>query len=253
LIVEAKAAVLRDYKTPLFPDTVGPTRGAWWELDLLARVRGWDGSRETVPAPLILGEVKPEALEDVYAVGTYVPRWSGAQPLFSRYILDLKKSGKTISLAAVLLRQGLVEETDWIEDIDVIVPMPTSLRSFDERGFELTEQLASELGRLLCVPVVDALERDPEAPETRKQGGYRARREAVESSLRVKKAHASLLRIAVAVLVVDDVVTTGASLETCAKLLTEHYPLTEVYGAALGCTESPQRRERARDRARSDP
>ena len=50
LIRAAKEDVLRVIETPLFPDTIGPSRGAWWEHDLLHRVRGWDGAGATVPA-----------------------------------------------------------------------------------------------------------------------------------------------------------------------------------------------------------
>ena len=63
----------------------------------------------------------------------------------------------------------------------------------DERGLELTEELAAELGKVLCIPVIDASERDPDATPTHFAGGYRARRAVVASSLSLKQAHASLL------------------------------------------------------------
>jgi hypothetical protein len=184
LIVEAKSAVLRDIHEPLFPETVGPTAGRWWEYDLLGGVRGWDGSRETVPAPMILESAKHTAVEDIYAVGIYQP-WhvAGPSPLFTRYVKALKDAGKTIRLAAVLLRQGLTEETDWIEDVDTLVPMATSLRSYEQRGFELTEELTAELGRLLCAPVIDALERSANAGETRHAGAYRERASALAGTV----------------------------------------------------------------------
>lgn len=252
LVGEAKAAVLRDVREPLFPDTFGPSAGRWWEYDLLGRVRGWDGTRQTVPPPLILADVRREALEDIYAVGIYQP-WhvGGPVPLFTQYVKALKPGGKTVRLAAVLLRQGLTEESDWSEELDVIVPMATSLRSFEARGFELTEELAAELGRLLCLPVVDALERSEAAGQTRTAGGYRERAHLLAKTLVLKKAHAALLEQASAALVLDDVVTYGATFEASAKTLREAYPHLRVYGAALAYTETPQRRaaaERERER-----
>lgn len=239
-------AVLRDFGEPLFPDTLGPSRGQWWEHDLLSRVRGWDGTRATVPAPVILEETARGELEDVYAVGIYQP-WhvAGPRPLFTQYIKALKPHGRTLPYAAILLRQGLTEEPDWIEDIDVIVPVPTSLRSFEEREFELTEELATELGLRLCVPVVDAFEVDPYAQSTHALSGYTQRAKALSESIRFKVGNSALLASAEAALIVDDVVTYGSTFEACARKLHERYPDLRVYGAALAYTDTPGRRERA--------
>ena len=157
----------------------------------------------------------------------------------------LKPGGRTIPYAGMLLRQGLVDETDWVEDIDVIVPMATSLRSYERRGFELTEELASELGLRLCIPVVDAFEVDPYAEATHAFGGYHERAKSLAASLRLKIGNSVLLEEAEAVLVVDDIVTYGATFEACALKLRERHPSLRVYGAALAYTETPQRRERA--------
>jgi predicted amidophosphoribosyltransferase len=246
MIAEAKAAALRDFREPLFPDTYGAAGGRWWEYDLLGQVRGWDGSRQTVPAPLMIEAVRRSALADVYALGIYQP-WhvAGPAPLFTRYVRELKAHGATLQLAAVLLRQGLTEETEWIEAVDVLVPMATSLRSYEARGFELTEELTVELGRMLCLPAVDALERPADAGQTRHAGGYRERALSLASTITVKKSHSSMMRDAGAVLVVDDVVTYGTTFEACALKLREAYPHLLVYGAALAYTETPGRRVRA--------
>lgn len=246
LIKRARESVLAQFDDSLFPDTVGPSSGKWWRQDLLAPVRGWDGGVATVRAPKILAETARSELEDVYAVGIYQP-WhvSGPAPLFTKYLKSLKPGGKTIPYAAILLRQGLCEETDWIEEIDVLVPIPTSLRSFKDRGFELTEELAKELGARLCVPVVDALEIDPDAPPTHSLGGYRERARALAGGLRVKKKASALLSTAEAALIVDDIVTYGSTFEACAIRLRKHYPRLRLFGGALAYTETPERRERA--------
>jgi predicted amidophosphoribosyltransferase len=246
LVKRACEAALRDVDEPLFPDTVGPTRGNWWDHDLLGRVRGWDGSKATVPAPDILGETRRGALENVYAVGIYQP-WhvAGNEPVFTSYIKALKPGGKTIPYAAILLRQGLTEEVEWSEELDVIVPMATSLRSYELRGFELTEELAEDLGLRMCLPTVDAFEVDPYAEQTHSLGGYRERAAALARSLRLKLGRSALLEDAEAALIVDDVVTYGSTFEACAIRLRERFPHLRVYGAALAYVETPQRRARA--------
>jgi predicted amidophosphoribosyltransferase len=243
LIKIAAEAVLRDYGVPLFADTVGPGRGQWWEFDLLSRVRGGSDGVATVPAPLILEQTARPVVEGVYAVGIYQP-WhvGGPVPLFTQYIRALKPGGATIPYAAMLLRQGLTLETDWIEDVDVIVPMATSLRSYENRGFELTEELAAELGLRLCLPVVDAFEVDPAAESTHYLGGYEERAKSLGSSLRIKATNSPELREAEAALVLDDVVTYGSTFEACALKLREYYPELRVYGAALAYTQTPRRR-----------
>jgi predicted amidophosphoribosyltransferase len=254
LISEAKRMVLRDWETPLFPDSIGPSGGRWWEVDLFGRVRGWDGSKETVPAPLILHDVKRAALEDIYAVGIYRP-WhaGGPTPLFTQYIKQLKPGGRTIPLASILLRQGLILETDWIEEIDVMVPMATSLRSFETRGFELTEELGRDLASRLCIPFLDVFERSAESGPTHAMGGYGERHRQLTQTLRLKHAHSALLTAAEAVLVIDDVVTYGSTFEACASKLHAAYPSVRVYGAALAYTETDQRRERAEEERRGNP
>lgn len=246
LISLSANAALKAKDLALFADSRGLASGQWWDADLLGRVRGWDGSSETVPAPMILPETARSAVADIYAVGIYQP-WhvAGPEPLFTRYIKALKPGGQTIPIAAILLRQGLALETDWIEKVDAIVPMATSLRSFEARGFELTEQLAAELGLRLSLPVVDVFEVDPQAGATHLASGYADRARALAGALRVKRDRAAVLEGAEAVLIVDDVVTYGSTFEACALALQRSFGVQKSYGAALAYTETPQRRARA--------
>ena len=232
-----------------FPDTVGISSGKWWwQADLLKAIRGAADGQASVEAPLIMRQVVREGLEDVYALGVYQP-WheEGPAPLYTRYIRELKAHGATIELAAVLLRQGLVCETDWIEEIDAIVPMATSLRSYEARGFELTESLADALGLFLALPVVDVFERDALAQATHAAGGYRDRAMTLADELRMKSSGGSVLRDAESVLVIDDVITYGATLEACAIRLREAHPHLAVFGATLAYTQTQHRRDVALD------
>lgn len=246
LIKTAAEAIVRELDVPLFEDTEGPASGRWWDYDPLSVIRGDVDGVATVPAPLILEQTARSVVKGVYAVGIYQPWHVGRPvPLFTKYIREFKQGGTTIPIAAILLRQGLTMETDWIEDIDVLVPMATSLRSYDNRGFELTEELADELGLRLCLPVVDAFEVDPEAESTHYMGGYEQRAKVLAASLRLKAVRSPELRAAGAALVLDDVVTYGSTFEACALKLREHYPQLRVYGAALAYTQTPRRQELA--------
>lgn len=98
---------------------------------------------------------------------------------------------------------------------DLVVPVPLHRSRQRERGFNQAELLAREVGHWLNVPVeAGLLERTESAgPQARSAsreerhanvaGAFRARREAIGKS----------------VVVVDDVTTTGATLQECAAVL----------------------------------
>jgi hypothetical protein len=251
LVRRAAGRVLRERDQRFFPDSIGVSSGQWWKQDLLARVRGWDDQKACVAAPVIMGEIKREHLEDIYALGTYVP-WheGGIPPRFTQYVRELKKHARTVPQAALLLWQGLTTDTasaapDWIDEIDVVVPMATGWRSHEVRGHELTEQLAAELSQLLCLPTVDAFERDPDAVATHHFGSFRPRLDTLLDELRVKNVGVADLARARGVLIIDDVVTYGATFEACATRLSEVYPHLRCWGAALAYTQTQSRLRKA--------
>lgn len=244
MLRKAAGRVLRSYDERFFPDAIGSGSGQWWRGDLLERVRGWDGQAASVPAPTIMGEIRREHLEDVYAVGIYRPWHDGIPPKFTKWIRELKRHSKTLDLAAVLLYQGLTRDVastapSWIEEIGVVVPMATHWRSYEERGHELTEPLARELAAMLCVPYVDIFERSSEAIPTHHRSGYKPRVDALVDELRLKGDGGAALRSASGVLIVDDIVTYGATFEACARTIRAVHPHLRCWGAALAYTQTP--------------
>lgn len=100
----------------------------------------------------------------------------------------------------------------------VLVPVPLHPRRRRERGFNQSELLASALGRRLALPVVaGALVRRLDTPS---QTGLKAaaRRANVKDAFAVRKRAQVAGRV---VILVDDVVTTGATVRACAWALRE--------------------------------
>jgi ComF family protein len=99
----------------------------------------------------------------------------------------------------------------------VIVPVPLHTQRERERGFNQAEVLARELARRINLPLVDnCLLRVVQTERHRAGMDARARRESVTGAF----ALISPRRIAgESVLLIDDVLTTGATLSACAEVL----------------------------------
>ena len=110
---------------------------------------------------------------------------------------------------------------------DVLVPVPLHHRRIRERGYNQSSLLARELGRLVSLPVVeDSLIRKVNTPP-------QTRMSAEERKKNVSEAFSCDGRLRdKAVLLIDDVATTGATLESCAIALKEAGAVS-VWGLVL--------------------
>ena len=125
---------------------------------------------------------------------------------------------------------------------DVIVPVPSHWRRRLARGFnppaELARHLTRHLSRLAASPkpIEQPLRRLPVAPQSRVDLAERARNArrafALRENRRDRLAHSH-------VLLLDDVTTTGATLEVCARLLKRN-GAERVTAAVLGWTPPPR-------------
>ena len=110
--------------------------------------------------------------------------------------------------------------TDW-----VVVAVPTATNHVRQRSFDHTRLVARRVAQLCNVPYVSALQR---VQNTRQVGATRAER--------LQQAQAAVAlrpRTRIAgkkVVLIDDVCTTGATLQACAAVLT-NAGATEVWGA----------------------
>ena len=126
----------------------------------------------------------------------------------------------------------------------VVVPVPATAARLRERGFNQARSLADGVGRALGLHVVEALVRTP-------GGGRQAAVGAAERRSNV----AGRFRVAAGVsrggsaLIVDDVVTTGATLGACARALAEA-GFTRIGGLTFARTAPGPRSGRLSDRER---
>lgn len=146
-----------------------------------------------------------------------------------RAILELKYQGMT-SLAAPLggLLGGYWKEQHL--EADLIVPVPLHARRQRQRGFNQAALLAQAVGRNLRIAVaLDALERVRNSPAQAKAESAHARHANVQGAFR---ARPGVGLQGARVLVIDDVCTTGATLESCAQAL-KAAGASKVWGLTL--------------------
>lgn len=112
---------------------------------------------------------------------------------------------------------------------DYIVPAPITLLHRLVRGYNQSALLAQGVGRLLNRPVADVLKR--EHGGWRQAGLSKLQRRQLSSAAFSLRTTPQLLQDKT-VLLIDDVLTTGATLRCCATALASSYPAS-IYGLCL--------------------
>ncbi len=168
---------------------------------------------------------KSSEIREGKALWTYTEQMKSA-------IADFKYSGHMNSgefFAEELLRCG----HDWIcsRKVECIVPVPLHARKKRFRGFNQAEYLAGYLAENLQLPVCRALVR---TRDTRPQKGLddKQRAKNLRGVFELTKGGLKVLRDVQRILLVDDIYTTGATLEECARAL-RTYSDFSVYSICL--------------------
>ncbi|OHA12904.1 MAG: hypothetical protein A2909_02180 [Candidatus Tagabacteria bacterium RIFCSPLOWO2_01_FULL_39_11] len=107
-----------------------------------------------------------------------------------------------------------------IQPTILIVPIPLSKKRLRERGYNQAELIAAELARKLCFPVyADILYKGYHTPSQVEIKNRKERLKNLESSFACRNAEE--LKNAT-VLLIDDIVTTGATLNEASKILKQN-------------------------------
>ena len=110
----------------------------------------------------------------------------------------------------------MTTQPDLCRSIDQIVPIPLHPKKFRQRGYNQAEEIARGIAKVLCRPVInDAIIRNRHInSQTRKE--HYERHESIKDSFSLKKSH---LLIGRHILLIDDVITSGATLSQCLEAL----------------------------------
>ena len=133
----------------------------------------------------------------------------------SKIVKRFKYSGK--KYYAKHIAELMIMRSECFEDVDFIAFVPIGGKRRKERGFNQAEELAREIGKLLNIEVVDALEK---IGSERHQAGLsqKERQENLSGTFKLKDGFAENLK-GKNILLIDDVFTTGATLSECSKVL----------------------------------
>jgi ComF family protein len=135
----------------------------------------------------------------------------------SRAVL-LLKYGNVASLGAWFARRlaGLVQRQPEEFWVDAVVPVPLDRGRLRERGYNQADLIAKPLARLLGIPFQSCLLVRTRPRPSQLRLTRRERWETVRGAYAIHKAaQVDKLRV----LLVDDVFTTGATLDACARAL----------------------------------
>jgi competence protein ComFC len=112
---------------------------------------------------------------------------------------------------------------------EVLVPVPLHLRRLRERGYNQSSLLAKELGKLIALPLIDGgLRRLKDSLPQARTTTVEERRRNVANAFACPDERLS----GMSVILIDDVCTSGATLEACAKAI-KHAGAVSVWGLTL--------------------
>jgi ComF family protein len=106
--------------------------------------------------------------------------------------------------------------------------VPIGPRRLRQRGYNQAELLTEAIGRVINVPVMPVLERVKEGPSQTRLN-VAQRRANVRDAFRVR---ADLNPEGLRLLLIDDVMTTGATLDACARVL-KRSGASKVFGMTV--------------------
>jgi ComF family protein len=133
-------------------------------------------------------------------------------------ILHALKYRKNTDIGLMLGRKFAeeIKMCTWIADIDCLIPIPLSKKKTQLRGYNQSEYIAKGMGEVLNLEVITTAVERIKHTETQTSKTRAERLDNMKAAFEVKEP--SMLNQK-HVLLIDDVITTGATLESCAEAI----------------------------------
>jgi ComF family protein len=142
------------------------------------------------------------------------------------YIKDLAKN-----LASLLAEHCIItgKNIHQIWENSILIPIPMEIKKLKKRGYNQSEELAKELGHLINVPTTSQVLIKVKKTLPQMQLSAKERSENLKNAFLVKN-HQEIQ--GKKIWLVDDVYTTGSTMEECAKTL-KQAGAKQVWGIAI--------------------
>ena len=162
---------------------------------------------ENVMAKLFWGQIK---LEKATALFYYEPHAETVQILYEMKYKSHPEIGVVMGrmMAKELMKSGL------FEDIDALVPVPLAKKREHERGYNQSMELAKGVSEVTHLPIANQVVRRTKFVDSQTHRGRWERNENVENVFELVDGDSLSGKH---VLLIDDVVTTGATIIACAQ------------------------------------
>jgi competence protein ComFC len=146
---------------------------------------------------------------------------------YQPYLKDLSKTLANILIEHLILSR---KNTDDIWENSVLIPVPLDKNKIRARGYNQSEELAKELGKVISVPVVlnVLIKIKPTKPQM--ELSKEKREKNLVDAFMVKNP--SAIAQGKKIFLVDDVYTTGSTMNECAKVLRQA-GAKQVWGIAI--------------------
>ena len=139
------------------------------------------------------------------------------ESLMQRLMHQLKyRSNKDLGLQLGRLMGISIRESKRFEDIDALIPLPLFPSKEKRRGYNQATVLCNGMAEILSLPVLENIIIRPQHTESQTKKGRIERWKNIEGKFVLTNAFAIYNKH---LLLVDDVVTTGATLESCGNEL----------------------------------
>lgn len=185
-----------------------------------------------VPHNLIYDRLKEKA--DVVSAVSLFHYTAG--DTYSNIILNAKfRNQRQMASEMGRVMGRYIRNSEVVKEIDYIIALPLHRSRKRWRGYNQSDYFANGMSEILGIPILkDAVVRDKKSATQSKMKNKKVRQENVKDAFKViNKEVLQNKRI----MLLDDVITTGATISSCAHTIKKAVPTVTIVAAAISSTK----------------
>jgi ComF family protein len=118
-----------------------------------------------------------------------------------------------------------IEQLTKFQDLDALIPVPLHPKKEFIRGYNQAEKIAEGIAEILHIPVNTQLIKRAVFTESQTKKGRLSRWDNMQDRFESYRNKGKALKH---IALIDDVVTTGATIETCMQILRKQFPEIQI-------------------------